>query len=92
MTNENTLKKPRQKEFTTKLGNKYMFQSVPNSTYLEIMDDSVVKDNGQPSISILYPKMLEHVVVQPGGLTADDFDTFAELREVCEAALTFQQS
>ena len=92
MTNENTVKKPKQKEFTTKKGNKYTFQSVPNSKYLEIMDDSVVKDNGQPSISILYPKMLEHVVVQPSGLKVDDFDDFAELREVCEAALNFQQS
>lgn len=89
---ENTVRKPKQKEFTTTQGNKFVFQSVPNSKYLEIMDDSVVKDNGQPSISILYPKMLEHVVVQPGGLSVDDFDDFAELREVCEAALKFQQS
>lgn len=89
---ENTVKKPKQKEFITSRGNKFVFQSVPNSKYLEIMDDSVVKDNGQPSISILYPQMLEHVVVQPGGLSVDDFDDFAELREVCEAALKFQQS
>ncbi|MFD1206636.1 hypothetical protein ACFQ38_16185 [Sporosarcina contaminans] len=89
---EKTVRKPKQKEFTSSQGNKYVLQTVPNSKYLEIMDESVVKDNGQPSISILYPKLLEHVVVQPNGLKVDDFDDFSELREVCEAALKFQQS
>ncbi|MEV9639473.1 hypothetical protein ABZ756_02095 [Mammaliicoccus sciuri] len=85
------VKKPKQKEFTTSKGNKFTFQSVPNSTYLEIMDDSV-KADGNPAVSKLYPKLLEHVVVQPGGLGVDDFTDFLELREVCEAALNFQQS
>ena len=89
---ESAVKKPKQKEFTSSKGNKFLLQTVPNSKYLEIMDDSVVKSNGQPSISILYPKLLEHVVVQPGGLKPDDFEDFAELREVCEEALHFQQS
>lgn len=84
------IKKPRQKEFTTTKGNKFTFQSVPNSTYLEMTDESI-KPDGNPAISKLYPKLLEHVVVQPAGLSVDDFNDFGELREVCEAALTFQQ-
>ena len=90
MTNEKTLKKPKQKEFESTAKNKFVFQTVPNSKYLEIMDDSV-KADGNPAISKLYPAMLEHIVVQPNGLTVDDFDDFSELREVCEAALSFQQ-
>lgn len=84
------IKKPKQKEFKTSKGNKFTFQAVPNSTYLEIMDDST-KADGNPAVSKLYSKLLEHVVVQPSGLNVDDFEDFLELREVCEGALTFQQ-
>lgn len=91
MTNEKIVAKPRQKQFTSSEGNNFTLQTVPNSTYLEIMDTSVKKD-GNPALSKLYPAMLEHVVVQPSGLTPDDFDTFKEMQEVCEEALTFQQS
>lgn len=83
--------KPRQKEFTSHKENKYVFQSVPNSTFLEIMDNCTNED-GKPIISKLYPSVLEHIVVQPNGLNVDDFENFNELREVCENALTFQQS
>lgn len=86
-----TVKKPRQEEFTSKAGNNYIFQSVANSTYLEVMDNAV-KADGNPSLSRLYPSVLEHVVVQPSALSVDDFDSFEELQEVCESALRFQQS
>ena len=81
----------KQKEFKSKKGNKYVFQTVPNSKYLEIMDETTTLE-GKPLLSKLYAAVLEHIVVQPSGLTADDFNSFQELQEVCEAALTFQQS
>ncbi|WPZ17789.1 hypothetical protein UM396_14485 [Geobacillus subterraneus] len=80
---------PKQKEFKSKNGNQYVFQTIPNSKYLEMMDDSVAA-NGNPLVSKLYAAVLEHIVVQPSGLTVDDFDSLKELQEVCEAALTFQ--
>ncbi|MED5041483.1 hypothetical protein P9848_05665 [Geobacillus stearothermophilus] len=83
--------KPKQKEFTSSKGNKYVFQTIPNSKYLEIMDETTTAE-GKPLLSKLYAAALEHIVVQPSGLTVDDFESFKELQEVCEAALTFQQS
>lgn len=83
--------KPKQKEFKTKKGNKFIFQTVSNSKYLEIMDEATTTE-GKPLLSKLYAAVLEHIVVQPSGLTVDDFESFKELQEVCEAALTFQQS
>lgn len=83
--------KPKQKEFKSSQGNKYTFQTVSNSKYLEIMDETTTTE-GKPLLSKLYTSILEHIVVQPSGLTPDDFDSFKELQEVCEAALTFQQS
>ena len=83
--------KPKQKEFKSSNGNKYTFQTVPNSKYLEIMDETTTTE-GKPLLSKLYAAALEHIVVQPSALTVDDFDSFKELQEVCEAALTFQQS
>ncbi|KYD28173.1 hypothetical protein [Geobacillus stearothermophilus] len=82
---------PKQKEFKSKKGNKYVFQTIPNSKYLEIMDETTTAE-GKPLLSKLYAATLENIVVQPSGLTVDDFDSFKELQEVCEAALTFQQS
>jgi hypothetical protein len=82
--------KPKQKEFKSIGGNKYTFQTVPNSTYLEMMDNSTTAE-GKPSLSKLYPSILENVVVQPQGLSVDDFEDFKELTDVCENALMFQQ-
>jgi len=80
---------PKQKEFKSKSGQKYVFQTIPNSKYLEIMDTSTTAE-GKVLVSKMYAAVLEHIVVQPGGLTVDDFDSMKELQEVCEAALTFQ--
>ncbi|WP_446662950.1 hypothetical protein [Geobacillus sp. CCR] len=80
---------PKQKEFKSKSGKKYVFQTVPNSKYLEIMDISTNAE-GKVLISKMYAAVLEHIVVQPSGLTVDDFANLKELQEVCEAALTFQ--
>ncbi|MEK4131989.1 hypothetical protein NYE67_20455 [Solibacillus sp. FSL W8-0474] len=81
------------KEFTSEIGNKYTFQKVKSSAWLDIMDE--VEANSDKSRRHLYPAVLENVVVQPK-LKVDDFDEdgrggYAELEEVVTAAIRFQR-
>ncbi len=80
--------KPKQKQFTSKAGNEYTFQTVMNSKQAEIIDKGT-DFNGKILNSKMMPLMLEHVVVVPSGLTMDDFDTWTELEEVTTAAFNF---
>lgn len=78
---------PKQEQYKSKAGNDYTFQNVPNSKHAEIMDDIVV--GGDLKTSRIMKNMLEHVIVQPQGLTMDDFDDWNELDEVTGAAYKF---
>lgn len=79
---------PKTKEFTSKEGNKYTFQTVMNSKQAEILDQGT--DAGGKILNAkMMPLMLEHVVVAPSGLKMDDFETWKELDEVTSAAFTF---
>lgn len=78
---------PKQEQYKSKAGNEYTFQTVPNSKHAEIMDDVVVA--GDLKTSRIMKNMLEHVIVVPGGLTMDDFDSWTELDEVTGAAYKF---
>lgn len=82
---------PKTKEFTSKEGNKYKFQSVMNSIQAKIWDEGT-NDNGGFINTKMMPLMLEHIVVEPSGLEMDDFETWEELSEVTGAALTFLQT
>lgn len=82
-------------EYKSKQGNKFMFQKVTPSKWLDILDES--DSGGTRSRAKLYPAVLENVVVQPSGLKPDDFEEegrggFYELDEVVGAAIRFQQS
>lgn len=98
-TNNAVANNPKIKNFTSEAGNSYVFQRVTPSKWLKILDDS--EAGGQRKRTSLYPAILANVVVQPGGLTPDDFDTdedaevqrggFAELDEVVTEAIRFQQ-
>lgn len=79
---------PKTKEFKSKAGNEYTFQSLMNSVQASIFDEGT-NDNGKILNAKTMPLMLEHVVVQPQGLTMDDFETWAELEEVTNAAFRF---
>ncbi|MEO4053373.1 hypothetical protein [Solibacillus sp. CAU 1738] len=79
---------PKQKPFESKEGNKYTFQNVANSIQAEIIDKGT-DFNGKVLNAKMMPLMLEHVVVDPQGLTMDDFDNWGELEEVTNAAFTF---
>lgn len=79
---------PKTKEFTSKEGNKYKFQTVMNSKQAEILDEGT--DSGGKLLNAkMMPLMLEHVVVEPAGLKMDDFDAWPELDEVTSAAFKF---
>ena len=82
---------PKTKELKSKEGNEYKFQSVMNSIQAKIWDEGT-NDNGGFINTKMMPLMLEHIVVEPAGLTMDDFDTWGELSEVTGAALTFLQT
>ena len=79
---------PKTKQFTSKAKNEYTFQNVMNSVQAEIMDKGT-NDNGKVLNAKMIPLMLENVVVQPQGLTMDDFETWEELEEVANAAFRF---
>lgn len=81
---------PKTKEFESKAKNKYTFQTVMNSKMAEILDEGT-NSVGKMMNTKMMPLMLEHVVVQPAGLTMDDFESWAELEEVTAAAYTFLQ-
>jgi hypothetical protein len=82
--------KPKTKEFKSKNGNKYTFQTVLPSKWAEIAD-GITDQHGKMLNAKAMPAMLENVVVQPSGLTMDDFEEWAELEEVVLAAYRFQQ-
>lgn len=100
-TNNAVANNPRTKEFVSEQGNTYIFQRVTPSKWLKILDES--EAGGTRSRTKLYPAILGNVVVQPGGLSVDDFDKevyeegepvrggFSELDEVVTAAIRFQQ-
>ncbi|MED5050660.1 hypothetical protein P9850_02085 [Anoxybacillus rupiensis] len=81
--------KPKQEEYTSQAGNKYVFQSVYPSKWAEILDQ-ISDKHGKLLNSKVIPAMLEHVIVQPSGLKMDDFEGWAELEEVAQAAFLFQ--
>lgn len=84
----------KQMEFTSTHGNKYTFQKVKPSKWLEILDKADA--TGTRNRVVFYRGVLENVVAIPGGLNVDDFDAderggTAELDEVVLAAARFQQ-
>ncbi|MBA2878053.1 hypothetical protein HNR63_001107 [Anoxybacillus kamchatkensis] len=82
--------KPKTEEYTSQAGNKYVFQSVFPSKWAQILDQ-ITDKHGKVLNSKAMPAMLEHVIVQPAGLKMDDFEEWAELQEVTQAAFLFQQ-
>jgi hypothetical protein len=82
--------KPKQKEFESKVGNKYTFQSVLPSKWAQIVD-GITDKNGKLLNAKAMPAMLENVVAIPAGLKMDDFESWQELEEVTQEAFRFQQ-
>ena len=77
--------KPYQKE-TTINGVKYKAQCNGLSAGLEALDESYVDGTSNISMKKLGKYILEHVIVEPAGLTIDDFEDMDEFREVIQWA------
>jgi hypothetical protein len=97
---ENTQQKPKRvkgpsiMDFTSEYGNKYKFQRVLPSAWIDIVDKTTLPTGKRDRKSYIR-ELLEHVVVQPK-MSIDDFagegfGDFDELDEVVGAAIRFQQ-
>lgn len=73
--------KPYQREKTIN-GKKYVAQCNGLSAGLEALDDSYIDGTSNLSIKKLGKYILEHVIVDPVGLTIDDFEDMDEFKEV----------
>lgn len=82
---------PKTKDFKSKAGNEYKFQTVMNSVQASIWDEGM-SPQGSILNAKMMPLMLEHIVVEPSGLTMDDFEDWSELSEVTNSALSFLQT
>ena len=67
-------------------GKKYIAQFNGLSFAQETIDKCYIDDSRNISTSKLTKQLFEHVIVDPKGLTADDFDTMDELSEVTDFA------
>lgn len=67
-------------------GKEYTAQFNGIGAALEALDNSYVDGTDNTSISKLSKYLFENVIVEPKGLTADDFASMAEFREVVSFA------
>lgn len=67
-------------------GKKYVFQHNGLTAALEAIDDSYIDGSGNISMKKLTKYLFQNVVVEPRGLTPDDFDSMDELSEVTSFA------
>ena len=63
-------------------GKKYVAQFNGISAALKMTDNSYIDGSNNQSLEKLTKYMLTNVIVDPSGLTVDDFDSFEELNEV----------
>lgn len=82
---------PKTKQYTSEAGVEYTFQSVMNSVQASIHDEGT-DATGKILNAKMMPLMLEKIIVQPQGLTMDDFESWAELSEVTMEAYSFLRS
>ena len=67
-------------------GEKYVFQFNGLSAALRAVDESYIPGTTNTSVEKLATYLFENVVVQPQGLTIDDFDSMEEFNEVISVA------
>lgn len=63
-------------------GKKYVAQFNGISAALKMTDNSYIDGSNNQSLEKMTKYMLTNVIVEPSGLTVDDFDNFEELNEV----------
>ena len=72
-------------------GVKYTAQFSGMSTALRAIDESYIDGSDNTSLIKLSSYIFEHVIVEPKGLTVDDFDSMQELRDVTDWAQEVMQ-
>jgi len=77
----------KQKKFTSKAGNTFVFQ-FPGIRAVTKINDRIKNKFGVPQDERLAEEMLEHIVVEPK-MKMDDFKSFAEFSEVVQEAYRF---
>lgn len=63
-------------------GTKYVGQFNGIGAALEAVDNSYIDDSGNTSVMKMAKYILENVIVEPKGLTPDDFESMSEFNEV----------
>ena len=72
-------------------GKKYVAQFNGISAALNAVDSSYIDGTNTTSVSKLAKYLFEHVIVEPKGLAADDFDTMDEFNDVVAFAREVMQ-
>lgn len=72
-------------------GKKYIAQFNGISAALKAVDDSYIDGTSNTSVAKLSKYLFENVIVEPKGLTADDFDSMEEFNEVVSFAREVMQ-
>lgn len=72
-------------------GKTYKAQFNGISAAIEAVDNSYIDGSSNVSMAKLSKYLLENVIVEPKGLTADDFDTMDEFSEVISWAREVMQ-
>ena len=72
-------------------GVKYTAQFSGMSTALRAIDESYIDGSENTSLVKLSNYIFEHVIVEPKGLTVDDFGSMQELRDVTDWAQDVMQ-
>lgn len=67
-------------------GKKYLAQFSGLSVALKAADENYIEGTSNTSIEKLAEYLFKHVIVEPKGLTVDDFETMDELNEVIKFA------
>lgn len=76
---------------TTINGTKYVAQFNGMSSILKMTDSCYIDGTGTQSMEKLSKYIFTNVIVEPSGLTVDDFDSFEDLNEVVDFARNVMQ-
>lgn len=72
-------------------GKKYVAQFNGLGSALDAIDNSYIDKSDRISIRKISGYVFEHVIVEPSGLTADDFDDLDELNAVVKFGMEVMQ-
>lgn len=70
-------------------GVKYKFQRLPVRAAMELRQ-GWQDENGNAIATLMHDMILENIVIEPKGLTIDDFNLPSEVERVTSQALAFQ--